>query len=104
MPETPSPPTPPQTTMCLHGRGQRTCTRPTLRASRVNIRSRSQRMRTTGVNQLYSKRWQLHDGDTYSYQPQYFNLDESGSEIRVAADFSVNDIIQGTSFIFGMIK
>ena len=89
MPEAPSPPTPPQTTMCLHGRGQRTCTRPTLRASRVNIRSRSQRMRTTGVNQLYSQRWRWHDGD--SYLPQYSNLDESESEIRVAADFSVNN-------------
>ena len=68
----------------------------------MNIHSSSQRMRTTGVNQLYSQRWQWHDG--HSYQPPYFNLDESGSEIRVAADFSVNDIIQGTSFIFGMIK
>ena len=78
---------------CAHMVGDKELmyTRPTLRASRVNIHSRSQRMRTTGVNQLYSKRWQLHDGDTYSYQPQYFNLDESGSEIRVAADFSVNN-------------
>lgn len=76
---------------CAHMVGDKELmyTRPTLRASRVNIHSRSQRMRTTGVNQLYSQRWQWHDGD--SYQPQYFNLDESGSEIRVAADFSVNN-------------
>ena len=83
-----SPPSPPQPTMRSRGRGrQRTCTRPTLRASRVNIRGRSQRMRTPDVNSHDSERWQWLDGD--SYQPQTFNFDESGSGIRVA-DFSGN--------------
>ena len=83
-----SPPSPPQPTMRSRGRGrQRTCTRPTLRASRVNIRGRSQRMRTPDVNSHDSERWQWLDGD--SYQPQTFNFDESGSGIRVA-DFNEN--------------